>query len=187
MKFLKYLIYLLVALVLIFLAVGWMNPSVSYGHEVVADKPVIEAWAVSQDESKYSQWLDGFESIELLSGEHGKIGAKYKVVVDPGDGQAKFEMIETVVSIEEFDHVTMNFDSDFMDFEQTMTFEEADGKTSVKTDSKVMAKNIITRSMFAVMEMFGGSFKKQEAKNIEALKKLIEENTTDYYPQPESF
>ena len=40
------------------------------------------------------------------------------------------------------------------------------------------------RSMFAIMETFGGSFTAQEKKNIEALKKVINENTTDYYPYP---
>jgi hypothetical protein len=34
------------------------------------------------------------------------------------------------------------------------------------------------------MEFFSGAFHAQEAKNLEALKKLIEENKTDYYPAP---
>jgi hypothetical protein len=38
--------------------------------------------------------------------------------------------------------------------------------------------------MFALMEIFGGAFQAQEVKNIEALKRVIEENTTDYYPAP---
>jgi len=37
------------------------------------------------------------------------------------------------------------------------------------------------RSMFAIMETLTGSFTKQETKNIEALKNVIEENTTNYY------
>ena len=40
------------------------------------------------------------------------------------------------------------------------------------------------RSMFALMHMLG-MFEAQEAKNMEALKKLIEENTTDYYKMEE--
>ena len=184
MKILKYVLYFIVGFVVLFLAVGLIKPSVSYGHEIKVNKPVEEAWAVSQDESKYSQWLEGFKSMELISGEKFEAGSKYKVVVNPGEGQPDFEMTETIVSIKEFDHVTMTFDSDFMDFEQTINFSEADGTTTVKSDSKVIGKNIFTRSMFALMEMFTGAFQKQEAKNFEALKKLIEENTTDYYPAP---
>ena len=71
-----------------------------------------------------------------------------------------------------------------MGFEQTTTFSEADGKTTIKTDSKVSGKGMMMRSTFALMEILGGSFQAQEVKNIEALKKVIEQNTTDYYPAP---
>jgi hypothetical protein len=41
----------------------------------------------------------------------------------------------------------------------------------------------MSKSMFAVMEILVGGFTKQEARNIDALKKVIEENDTDYYPE----
>lgn len=184
MKILKYLLYLIVGLVIIFFAIGLIKPTVNYGHEITVNKSLKEAWAVSQDESKYGQWLDGFKSIELVSGEAGAVGSKYKVVVNPSEGQPDFEMIETVVSKKEFDHVTLHFDSEMMDFDQTILYAETDGKTSIKTESAVSGKGIVMRSLFAIMEMFTGSFTAQETKNIEALKKVIEENTTDYYPAP---
>ena len=65
---------------------------------------------------------------------------------------------------------------------QTTSFEEKDGTTKITTDSKVIGKSILSRAMFAIMEKLGGSFTAQEAENIENLKKVIEENTTDYYP-----
>lgn len=184
MKILKYLLYFVVGLVLLFLLIGFIKPSVSYGHEITVDKPVQEAWAVHQDETKFDQWLTGFKSIDLISGEEGAVGSKYKVVVDPGEGQPDFEMIETLTAKEEFDHISMDFDSEMMFFEQTTSFLETDGKTTIKTDSKVSGKGMIMRSMFALMEMLGGSFQTQEEKNIDALKKVIEANTTDYYPAP---
>ncbi len=182
MKILKYIFLTIIGLVIIFFAVGLIKPSVSYGHEVTVNKPLKEAWAVSLDGSKYEQWLDGFKSIELVSGEKGTVGSKYKVIVNPGHGQPDFEMIETVVSVKEFDHVKMDFDSDFMDFEQTIFFKENNGITTITTDSKGIGKGIVTKSMFALMEGLGGSFTAQETKNIEALKKVIEGNTMDYYP-----
>lgn len=187
MKILKYLLYLIVFLVIAsiaFIAVGFIHPTVNYGHEITVNKSIKEAWAVQQDESKFGQWLEGFKSIDLIEGEAGTVGSKYKVVVNPGEGQEDFIMTETVMSVKEFDHMTMNFDSDMMLFDQTTSFTEADGKTTIKTDSKVSGKGMMMRSMFALMERLGGSFHKQEVKNIEALKKVIEENTTDYYPAP---
>jgi len=179
MKILKYILFVILALVIIFFIIGLTKPAVNYGHDITVNKPIKEAWGVTQDESKYTQWLEGFKSIELISGEENNVGSKYKVIVKP-EGQPEFEMIETLVSLEELDHVTLYFDSEFMDFEQTISFKEANGMTTVKTDSKVIGKNIISRSMFAIIEMFTGSFTKQETKNIDALKRVIEENTTVY-------
>ncbi len=184
MKILKYILYAIIGLSIIFFAIGLMKPSVSYGHEITVNKSLKEAWAVSQDQSKLGQWLDGFKSIELISGEKGKVGSKYKVIVSPGDGQPDFEMIETVISVKEFDHVKLKFDSDFMDFEQVISFQEKDGMTAVKTDSEVVGNNLMSRSMFAIMEMTIGAFSGQEELNIEELKKVIQDNTTDYFPTP---
>lgn len=184
MKILKYILYIIIGLVLLFFTIGLLKPSVSYGHEITVNKSAKEAWAVSQDQSKFSQWLEGFKSIELISGEHWKEGSKYKVIVNPGEGQPDFEMIETLVSIKEYEEVEMVFDSEMMRFDQVITFKEADGKTTIRTDNKVAGDGIMMRSMFAIMEMLAGSFTAQETKNLEALKKLINENTTDYYPAP---
>lgn len=185
MNILKYLLFLIIALAVAFFAVGFMNPHVNYGSEIQVNKSIQEAWAVSQDASKYPQWLEGFKSMELISGEQGAVGSKYKVIVDPGEGQPNdFEMTETVVSIKEFDHVTLHFASEPMDFEQTITFKEKDGGTNIKSDSKVMGKGLFSRSVFGLLEMLAGNFTAQETKNFNSLKKLIEENTTDYYPVP---
>lgn len=181
MKILRYILLVILVIIPIFFVIGLMKPAVNYGHEITVNKSIEEAWAVTQDESKYSQWLDGFKSIDLISGEKNKVGSKYKVIVNPGEGQEDFEMTETLVALKEFDHVEMHFDSDMMDFEQIISFKENDGKTTVKTDSKVLGKGIMMRSMFAIMETLTGSFTKQETYNVENLKKLIDENTTDYY------
>lgn len=182
MKILKYLVIALAALIAIFFLFGLLKPSVNYGHEIKVDKSVEEAWAVSQDPSKYGEWLDGFESIDLISGKQGEVGSKYKVVVDPGDGQEVFEMIETVVSLKENEQVTLHFESEPMTFDQTIYFEGDDKSATIRSESKAKAKGIMMKSMFSMMEVLGGSFTKKEAENFEALKKLINENTTDYFP-----
>lgn len=184
MKILKYVLFLILGLFIIFIVIGLMKPTVNYGHEITVNKSLKEAWAVSQDDSKYGEWLAGFQSIELISGEMGVVGSKYKVTVNPGEGQDDFEMIETIEAIEEFELVDLHFDSDMMDFDQTMLFSGNDASATIRTESTVSGKGIMMRSMFAMMEMLTGSFTAQEEMNIEALKKVIEENTTDYFPSP---
>lgn len=181
MKFLKGLLFLIFGLVLFFFLAGVLRPSVSYGHKITVNKNIKEAWAVYQDVSKYNQWLDGFKSIKLMEGEKNAVGSKYKVVVNPGDGQPDFEMVETVESFKEFDHMALHFDSDVMIFDQITSFAESKGKTVIETKSKVTGKGIRMKSIFSLMELFTDSFQKQETKNIENLKRVIESNTTDYY------
>ena len=119
-----------------------------------------------------------------MSGELGEVGSKYKVTVKPSPEEPDFVMTETIISKKENDHMTLNMDSDFMVFDQTSSFSERNGKTVITTDSKVVGKGMAMRSIFAIMGM-AGMFKSQEVENIEALKRVIESNTTDYFSAPE--
>jgi len=184
MKFLKILLSIIALLIVVFIAIGLLKPVVNYGYEIEVNKPIKEAWAVQKDFTKLDQWLDGFKSIDHVGGEFGQVGSQYKVVVNPGEGQPDFEMIETVSDMKEFEYVNLSFDSDMMLFDQKTSFSEDNGKTIIKTESTVKGKGMMMKSMFAIMEMFGGSFEAQEGKNLEALKKVIENNTTNYYPAP---
>lgn len=184
MKFIKYLIYLILLLAIIFIALGIIKPTVKYDHEITVNKPIAEAWAVHQDETKMNQWLRGFQSIELLSGTKNEVGSTYKVVVIPSEGAEAFVMTETLLSIKENDHVAFNLDSEVMTFDQKITFKETGGGTIIRSHSEGKGKGLMMRSLFAAMDMLTGSFKKQEVENFEALKKVIETNATDYYPSP---
>jgi len=176
MKILKYLIYIIVSFAIIFILLGFIKPTVKYGHQITVTKSIQESWDVFQDHSKYDQWLKGFKSIELISGSRGEKGSKYKVVVNPEPGQPDFEMIETITSIKALDHIDLNFDSEMMIFDQKTTFKEENSGTIIKTESTVKGKGMMMKSMFAAMELLTGSFQKQEEQNIEALKKVIESN-----------
>ena len=184
MKVLKYILFIILGLIVLFFVMGLLKSTVSYGHKITVDKPLKEAWAVHQDLSKLGLWLKGFKSIDLVSGEKGQVGSQYKVIVKPSENDPDFEMIETIESKKDFDHMRLSFDSDMMKFDQNTSFSDVDGKTVIETDSNVKGKGIFMRSLFAVMEMFTGTFSTQEQQNLESLKKVIEENTTDYYPAP---
>lgn len=181
MKFLKILLFILLGLIVVFVAVGSLKRTVTYGHEITVNKPAAEAWAVMQDESKYADWLEGFKSIEHTGGEHNAVGSTYKIVIEPGEGQPPLEMTETIMEIEEFKRIRMKYESLFGEMDHEYTYTEQDGSTSIQSTGKLMGNSMMNRVMFAIMELAGG-FTTQEAKNMEALKKVIEANTTDYYP-----
>ncbi len=176
MRALKYILIGILILFLVFLSFGLFNKSISYGSRIEVNKPIEAVWAVSQDASQYDQWLAGFQSMEHLSGDYMKPGSTYKIIVVPQEGAKPFEMIETLNAIKTNDHVDMSFASEMMDFEQVMKFKETDSGTVITTESEVIGKGIMNRAMFAMMEVLGGSFTKQEQANMDALKALIEKS-----------
>lgn len=182
MKILKYILIVIVSLLVLLFAIGLLFPAVEYGYQIKVKAPVEQAWALSQDKSKFDQWLEGFKSIELISGKEGLVGSKYKVVVNPGEGQPDFEMIETLMAEKKHRFISFHYDSEMMDFEQTTRFDRQDDMTTITSESKVMGKGLLMHAMLVLMEKLGGSFTKQEAKNLEALKKLIDANTLAQQP-----
>jgi len=90
MKILKVLGIIFLLLILGFVVLGLVKPTVKYGHTITVDRPINEAWEIYNDDTQYSQWLKGFKSIDLISGTHGEVGSKYKVVVNPQPDQPDF-------------------------------------------------------------------------------------------------
>ena len=182
MKILKYLLYAVAALGVLFIAAGFVKPTAGYGNEIEVNKPLRESWAVYQDMSKLGDWINGFKSMELISGEKGTVGSKYKIIVHPEEGEY-IELIETITSLQDQESMGLEFDSEFMTNNLLVNFSEKEGKTYIKTNATVRGKGMFMRSLMALME---GPMGNEDLKNMTALKKLIEENTTDYFPDPET-
>ena len=180
MKFLKYLIGFLAIVALLFIGKGFLTPSISYTSEIIVDKSVQEAWAVMNDESKISEWLTGITKVEHVSGEKGKVGAVTKYTfVENGEESI---MVETMKAIRLNKHVAMDFFmEDVMTMDYQVDFSEKDGKTHIKASTTTEGIGLFMRSMVSFME---GAMQGQEDENMANLKKLIEGNTTDYFPAP---
>ncbi|NNK20532.1 MAG: hypothetical protein HKP07_04440 [Flavobacteriaceae bacterium] len=175
MKYLKYILGIIAVLVIVFFMIGIIKPELSYEAEIMVDKPVAESWAVSQDEEKMGDWLDGFQRIEHISGTPGTVGAVSDVYFVT-DGQ---EMIirETITDIDPEKSCSMKFSNEFMDMDYTIYMTPVDGKTKISSTTTVMGNGIVSKSMSALMS---GTFKAQEETNLANLKKTIESNSKDY-------
>jgi len=180
MKYLKYLLYLIIVLVLVFFGKGFLTPSVSYENEIIVNKPAKEAWAVMSDESNLPKWIEGFIRTELVSGTANEVGAVSNVYVD--DSGQEMMMEETITAIKLHEHMAMTFTMEFMNMDYEINFKEEGGKTTINSKSTTMGNSIFAKSMISFMP---GAMKEQEDKNLSSLKKLIEENTKNYFPEPE--
>lgn len=175
MKYVKYSLGILAVLVIVFFLLGLLKPEITYDCEIMVDKPLTEAWGLSQDPEKISEWLIGVQKMELVSGQHATVGSVYDVYFD-NEGQ---QMIirETITEIVPNESVSMVFTSDFMDMDYTLAMESIDGKTKINTYTTATGNSMISKSIMALMS---GTFVTQEETNLANLKKAIENNTKNY-------
>lgn len=175
MKYLKYIFGILAILVIGFFLLGLIKSELSYECEVMVDKQLAESWAVSQDEEKMADWLDGFQKIEQVSGSPGTVGAISDVYFMT-DGQ-EMTIRETIIDIVPNESLTMLFTSEFMDMDYKLTMESIDGKTKINSNTICRGNGMVSKSLIALI---GNSIETQEETNLSNLKKTIEENTNDY-------
>lgn len=180
MKILKYIAIVIAVLFIGFLLLGLLKPEVSYDCEIVVDKPLAEAWAVTQDEAKMSEWLPGFQKVEHVSGTPGAVGAVSNVYFIT-EGQ-EMTIQETITKIVPNETIEMSFTSDFMNMDYKLNMTPVDGKTKISSNTTTIGNSIISNSMMALA---GSTIKAQEETNLVNLKKAIEQNTKDYFPKPE--
>lgn len=176
MKYIKYILGIIAILVIVFLAIGLIKPSVTYECETMVEKSIEESWAVLQDTEKLSEWLPGFQKIEHISGTPGTKGAVSKVHFD-NNGES-MTIQETITDIVPNESISMNYESDFMDMDYKLAVTSVNGKTMIVSSTTAEGNGIISKS---IMVLMGSALKKQEETNLLNLKKSIEQNTTNYF------
>lgn len=177
MKYIKYLLIIIVVLAIIFFGKGFLTPVVSYESEVVVNKPVKEAWAVMSDDSRISEWLKEIKKMELVSGTENTVGSVYNIYFEENGEEMVME--ETITALKPNEHIAMTFTMDFMNMDYEMHLTEEDGKTLIRSNSKTTGNGFMARSILSFMT---GSMKKQEDTNLNNLKTVIDNNTKDYFP-----
>lgn len=179
MKYLKYLLIIIILLAILFFVKGLLSPSIYYESEIVVNKSANEAWSVMSDEANLPEWISGFKKTELVSGTANTIGAVSKIYVEE-NGQ-EMTMTETITNIIPNELLAMTFTMDFMDMDYEVILNEKDGKTTLKSKSKTTGNGLFAKSMVSFMK---GSMKSQEEINMNKLKNIIEQNTKNYFPEP---
>ncbi len=169
MKYLKYLVGILILLPLIFFLRGLVTPSVSYDSSLTIDRPVSEVWSVMQDEATLPDWIEGYQRSEHVSGVRGEVGGVSHVYVEQG-GQESM-MKETITELIPNQKMAMLFSMDFMDMDYEMILEDQGSQTLITSRSVTRGNGLFAKSMVSWMK---GGMKKQEDKNMAKLKSLVE-------------
>ncbi len=170
MKFLAWFIGLLVLLVMGFLAIGVVKPSVSYQVQTQVAATPTEAFDVFIDVGRMSEWLEGFERIENLSGAPGEVGSRWRLhFVDERGAPMVFE--EEVTGFIPGELFSYRGDSPFTMLEASTEFEPVEGGTRITMTADLQGKGIIWRSMMALSQ---GQLKARSEADFARLKRLIE-------------
>ena len=146
-----------------------MNPVIEYDSRVTIDAPRDAVWAVFNDDRKMTQWIKGLKSVELISGEKGKPGSKYRMIIE--DGGERTEMIETVDEIKEGELFAFTLDAEPLTDKVRVTFEEKDGKTEMVQYDSVRAKGIIWQTLFYWLQ---STFRESTEGHLKRFKELVE-------------
>lgn len=133
--------------------------------------PADQLAALWADPNYFDQWQDDFQSVEMLEGKPGAVGAKSKLTY--GHGKKKLELIETIISNNLPDEKTALYEHVQMTNTQTTRFEKlSDHLTRYTseveyTDFYGFVPNLMAR-------IFPGVFKKQSQKWMDQFKVFAE-------------
>lgn len=169
MKIIKYIFIAIGILALIFFGNGFITKSIDYKCKIEVYKSAKECWNIMSDESKMSNWLEGFKRIELVSGKANTVGAVSNVFFE--ENGEEMVMQETITAVIPNQKMAMTFTMDFMNMIYEISFTENGGKTLITTLSSTQGNGLFTNSILSFMD---SDMEAQELKNLENLKKLIE-------------
>ena len=129
---------------------------------------VVELWS---NEAYFKHWQDGFQSITLIEGEPGTVGAKSKILLE--QGKRKMELIETIISNNLPTEKKALYEHIHMTNTQTTRFEVVNPNTTRYISEVEYTKfNGFLPKLMA--KLFPGMFKKQSQKWMDQFKEFAE-------------
>ncbi len=170
-KLLLFLVVLIIAIAVIFIAPAFLKPKLNYQNTVSINKPHPEVWKKMMQSENMDKWLKGFKSIETLSGEPGTVGSKYKIVVEE-DGH-RFEAIETVKEVVENKKFAFVLDGEVLTNDVVVTLTDKGLTTDYTQAETVEGKGIFMRALFFWMQ---SEFSNRSKESLESFKKYAEGN-----------
>ena len=138
-----------------------------YSVSVEVERPIEVAWDVLMDDSKMSEWLEGYKSMELLEGEPLTVGSKHKMIFEEDGKELSFT--ETVTAINP--PTEFSFDFDIMRSNIQITLESV-GPTSTRITNRtnVMVDGFIPNIFMFFMKP---KMKNRHSRGFARLKSLI--------------
>lgn len=139
-----------------------------YTKELVINLPREQVIALFNDEDNLKKWQPGLQSMNLIKGEKGQVGAESELVYKMG--KRTLAMKETILEMNPPETLKFKYDANKVENWMTNTFIDHGDTTTWVTHNIFKCKGMI--KIFALLSP--GSFKKQTEKSMMDFKKFAE-------------
>jgi len=140
-----------------------------YSNEVLIDEPIDKVVELFDSEENMFKWQPELISLEHISGDKGKVGARSRLLYKMGSRE--IEMIETIVVKNLPKEFSATYEANGVWNEVKNYFEKAgDGATRWRSDSDFKFSGFMKLIAF----FMPGSFKKQSQKYLDQFKEFAE-------------
>ncbi|MGB1003231.1 MAG: SRPBCC family protein [Salibacteraceae bacterium] len=138
----------------------------------VINAPVQKVTELFLDDSNFSKWQDGFQSLEIISGEKWQVGTRSKIILQ--QGKMRIELEETILENNLPNMIMGRYEHKHMTNTQKSCFiATVDNKTEYISEVEYTQFNGVIPKLLSML--FPGKFKAQSQKWMNQFKKLAEE------------
>ena len=166
MKVLKITAISVAGFVVIFFAIGIINPVFEYGNSITIHAPKAKIWSLYAYQKQ--DWIEGFKSQTLTNGSALTKGAEYETTIVSGEAMV---MREKIVSVNPGKRIEWMLENDVLTSDYSYEFIGDSTKTEVSTHYQVEGKNIFMKS---ILYLSKGYLKSSDEDMLAALKNTAE-------------
>ena len=140
----------LIAILVAFVALGFINSSISVETASRTDRSPYVAFQVMTDSDRLNEWMEGFISIESLVDRDPSVGNESILRMDTGTDT--LEMRQEVIEFEPGTHFALSFDSDMASGTINVQFVPVPDGTELFVRSELEGSNWFRRSLLPFMK-----------------------------------
>jgi len=169
MKFLKIILGIVLLTGVGLLLIGVFIPETHYELEVKVERPRQEVFSIFNDPETMPHWIEGFKSMERLSGEQGRNGATYRMtVLNDGKEISVTQNVVKQIAAESCEYLVTD---ENMNNKVLITFTDDGTGTVIRVSKYFKGRKMLSRCMLPLLK---SSLYEQDVRQFNMLKAYIE-------------
>ena len=175
MKLFLQIVFAFLFIVGLFFLLGYVLKEQRNINEIAVNAPIETCWNVYTDESRLSEWMDGFVSADLIEGLPGAVGSKQRMIMSSVEGSkisnTGSELFRTITKVSKPNAFSYDYTNALMDGTSEITFLTKDSITTIKSVDVFRGKKLWLRSVMFLMK---SSINTKTQDQFDKLKLIIE-------------